>query len=113
MPALVIPTASAMSLMEVWAAGRSAELGLHERILRTEYDLVIFPIDDLQWFGRPLWEELQGRYRAFFTTEGEAEGDFWYHGWQGFSSRPVVFFERESEKGRHEVSEEGKRCERR
>ena len=107
---VAVPRDRVMSLIEVTAAGRGNELGFYQRIADEEYDLLIMPINDLFWFGKPLWEKVQGKYKAFHMTRGEAEGDFWYHGWQGFSSRPIVFFERVVDAGSHSVDEAGRRC---
>ncbi len=109
---VAIPRDRVMSIIEVSVAGYESELEFYDRVTRMEYDLMIFPMNDLQWFGRPLWELIQGKYKAFYMTmrEDKLDGDFWYHGWQGFSSKPIVFFERTAEAGRHEVSDAGMRC---
>ncbi len=110
---VAVPLDRATSLIDVSAASRGEELGFFQRLRSQHYDLIIMPAEDLQWFGKPLWEEFEGRYKAFHMTHGETEGDFWFHGWQGFASRPVVFFERVRDTGAHSVDERGHSCARR
>jgi hypothetical protein len=99
-----VPLDRLSSIVEVTVAGRSAELGFHGRIARSEYDVLIVPLNDLLWFGRDFWEVFSARYRPFFATRGELDNDFWFDGWQGYVSWPMVFFERVGEHGRHRVA---------
>jgi hypothetical protein len=105
-----VPKDRMMSVIEATVAGRARELGFYDRLRSMEYDLLIFWVGDLEWGGKDLWDILRLRYRPFFMTRGELEGDFWYHGWQGFTTWPVAYWERIEDAGRHEVSERGRRC---
>jgi hypothetical protein len=107
---VAVPRDRMMAIMEATLAGRQEELGFTRRLRESQYDLMIFGVGDLQWGGKLLWELMRDRYRPFFTTHGELEGDFWFHGWQGFVTWPVVYFERLGERGRHEVSARGMGC---
>jgi hypothetical protein len=102
-----VPLDRLSSIVEVTVAGRGAELGFHGRIARSEYDVLIVPLNDLLWFGKDFWSVFSERYRPFFATRGELDNDFWFDGWQGFVSWPMVFFERVSDRGRHHVRAEG------
>lgn len=105
-----VPVDRMNSIVEVAVAGRGEELGFFGRVARREYDVIILPVDDLVWFGGPLWEIMKDRYRPFHMTRGEAEGDFWFHGWQGYVTRPMVFWERIEDAGRHAVEEPERGC---
>jgi hypothetical protein len=91
------------SIVEVTVAGRAAELGFHERVRSEQYDVLIIPMNDLLWFGGDFWKSLRARYTPFFQTKGELDNDFWFDGWQGYVSWPMVFFERARDRGKHRV----------
>jgi hypothetical protein len=98
-----VPLDRLSSIVEVTVAGRAAELGFHGRVSRAEYDLLILPLNDILWFGGDFWRAFTGRYRPFFMTHGVLDNDFWFDGWQGYVSWPMVFFERVGDRGRHDV----------
>jgi hypothetical protein len=100
---VAVPLDRLSSIVEVTVAGRAAELGFPGRVRDTEYDVLILPMNDLLWYGGDFWRELRARYVPFFSTRGELENDFWFDGWQGYVSWPMVFFERLADHGRHRV----------
>lgn len=102
-----VPIDRMNSILEVAVAGRRDELGFYERVIDQRYDVMILGVGDLMWFGQHLWEIMQPRYKPFFMTQGEREGDFWFHGWQGYVSVPTVFWERIQDAGTHDVAATG------
>jgi hypothetical protein len=98
-----VPVDRLNSIVEVTVAGQSSELAFRRRVEDSTYDVLILPMKDLLWFGGDFWRTFSVRYRPFFATHGELDNDFWFDGWQGYVSWPMVFFERQSERGRHRV----------
>lgn len=99
-----------VAVHDVFAAGRARELDLWQRIERGEYDLVLVHHTDLHRFGELLWPKLAAHYRAFHTTPHEEPGQFWKRGWQGYASRRMIFFEKQSAAGEHRVGPGQERC---
>jgi hypothetical protein len=96
-----VPVDRLNSIVDASVGGRRAELGFYGRVTAEEYDVLVLPIRDLVWLGGDFWTSFQGHYRAFFSTRGELDNDYWFDGWQGYVSWPMIFFERQRDKGRH------------
>ena len=104
-----VPLDRVNSLFELNLAGYGERAGMHERLDREHYDLLILSIGDLQGLGAATWQRLDPRYKAFDMMQGALKNDFWFDGWQGYASWTTGFFERRSRAGRHSLSTGG-RC---
>ncbi len=89
------------SVRDVVAAGRFTELALLERLQRAEYDVVMLHEADMRFLGPKFWPRLKEKYRLFHAGAEQAEGDYWRHGFQGWGSRRMLYFERRSDAGKH------------
>jgi hypothetical protein len=89
------------SVTDVVAAGRFSELGLLDRLQREQYDVILLHEADMRLLGQRFWEPLNAHYRPFYAGQEQAAGDYWLHGFQGWGSRRVLFFERKRDAGKH------------
>lgn len=89
------------SVRDVVTAGRQQELGLLQRLDDAEYDLILLHEADLRFLGPSFWPRLNRHYRLFQTGGEHAEGDYWVHGFQGWGSRRVLYYERKRDQGSH------------
>ncbi len=96
-----VPPDRMTSVRDVVAAGRFAELALLERLQRAEYDEVMLHEADMRFLGPKFWPRLKEKYRLFHAGSEQAEGDYWRHGFQGWGSRRMLYFERKSDAGKH------------
>ncbi len=97
----LVPLDRMTSIHEVGEAGRFDELGLLERIERQDYSLLLLHQADLTWLGPRFWPLLNQGYRLFYATTENVRGDYWLHGFQGYGSRRVLYFERKRDTGTH------------
>jgi hypothetical protein len=105
-----LPLDRMVCIHDAWVAGRASELDVWERISRGDYDLVLIHQSDLHRFGPKLWPILSARYRAFYTSPNSEPADFWENGWQGYASSRMLFFEKRSAEGEHQVGELQEAC---
>jgi hypothetical protein len=100
-----VPLDRLNSIVDATVGGRVDELAFFDRVASEHYDVLVLPMRDLLWLGSDFWSSFQSHYRAFFMTQGELDNDFWFDGWQGYVSWPMVFFERVRDQGSHHVTE--------
>lgn len=89
------------SVRDVVAAGRFAELALLGRLQREEYDVILLHEADMRFLGPDFWAPLNAHYKLFHAGQEQVAGDYWLHGFQGWGSRRVLFFERIRDTGKH------------
>lgn len=105
-----VPLDRMTSIHEVGEAGRFAELGLLDRIRHQEYDVILLHQADLTWLGPRFWPLLNASYRLFHASEENVHGDYWIHGFQGYGSRRVLYFERKRDAGTHRAGDARFQC---